>query len=276
VKLALLALAAVLFAENASSAEPTPDDEKRACFRAVDEAQRLHIAHKLVEARDQFLVCARPVCPALFRSDCVRWLAEVEAALPSVVLGAKDAQGQDLIDVHVSMDGRRVTDRLEGTSIAVDPGPHVFRFEWEAHGAVERQAVIREGEKDRLVSASFPVAPLVPVPREAVTSRGASSIPAGAWILGGLGVAGGVGFAALYFSADTQVNNLRASGCAPNCNVTSARTTLTLGYVSLGLGVASMGVATTWFLISRSRRETTAISIESTPGGGKASLVIVY
>jgi len=276
VKRPLLAIAVLLFARSARPAEATPEDEKRVCFQAVDEAQRLHIAHKLVAARDEFLKCARPACPALFRNDCVGWLAEVQAALPSVVFGAKDASGQDLLDVHVSVDGRTVTDRLEGTSKDIDPGPHVFRFEWEGR-VVEQQAVMREGEKDRLVTVTFPKAP----PRAA--AQGSRPVPVGVWILGGVAVAGVAGFTGLFLSTESDVNHLRAtcappvgSGC-PSSEVDSARTKVTFAYVSLGVGLASAAFATTWFLLSRSEKgEATAVSVEPAPGGGRASLRISF
>jgi hypothetical protein len=266
-QLALLVLGAVMCARRASPAE-APTDEKEACFRAVDDGQKLRANRKLIAARDAFIQCARSVCPALVRKDCAQWLSEVQVTLPSIVFGARDAQGKDLFDVHVSVDGNLLTDKLDGTSVAVDPGQHVFRFEWEGHGAVEQPALIREGEKSRLLTVSFPV-----------STRSARPIPVGVWIFGALGLVGGGGFAAFALWGQSDVNNLRTT-CAPACSasdVDSARTKVILANVSLGVGIASLGVATTWFIVSRSSGgSTTALSVEPALGGGRASFVFSY
>jgi hypothetical protein len=283
VKRLLFVTAVVLFARNARPADSAPDDDKRTCFRAVDEAQRLHIAHKLVAARDQFLLCARPTCPVLFRNDCVGWLSEVQAALPSVVFGARDSQGQDLMDVHVFVDGKPITSRLEGTSSDVDPGPHTFRFEWAGHGAIEQQAVIREGEKDRLLTVTFTPGHLLPATARPDRPPPATApIPVGVWIFGGLAVAGVAGYTGLFLSSASDLRHLQST-CAPTCpasDVDSARTKYILSYASLGLGIASAGFASTWFLVSRSRSshqgETTSLSIEPTPAGARASLRVSF
>ncbi len=276
-KLTLFVLATILgFAPSALSTEPPlDDDEKHACFDAVEEGQRLHISHKLLEARERFVKCARPVCPSLFRNDCAQWLAETQAALPSVVFGAKEPAGQDLIDVRVSVDGRPIAEKLEGTSTDVDPGPHVFRFEWEGHGAVEQRAVIREGEKDRQITVTFSAAN----PEGLRTTRSGSSTPIGVLLLGGLGVGGGVGFAALYASTASGVNELHTM-CAPNCSTSAVETQeikYSLGYASLAIGIASVGAATTWFFLSRSKKgETSSVSVAPAPGGGKLSLAVSF
>src|SRR5580704_17589938 len=103
-RFAFLISGAILCARTASPAEPIADD-KEACFRAVDEGQKLRATRKFVSARDQFIQCARSVCPALVRKDCAQWLSEVEVSLPSVVFGARDVQGRDVFDVRVTVDG---------------------------------------------------------------------------------------------------------------------------------------------------------------------------
>jgi hypothetical protein len=276
VKRTVYALAVALLAQRAWAAEPVLDDAQRACFSAVEEGQRLRIEHKLVEARDRLLQCSRPACPALFRNDCAQWLAEVQAALPSVVFGAKDARGQDLFDVAVYVDDRRVVARLAGTSMDIDPGPHVFRFEWEGHPAVEQKALIREGEKERQVVVSIGDA------EPAKEPGGASpGIPAGVWVFGGVGLAGLAGFAGLIASTDADVNHLRAT-CAPGCApgpVSGEEAKLGVAYASLAVGVASLGAAATWLLLTRGpRREaaTARLSVEPVRGGGRALLTVSF
>src|ERR1700733_10293046 len=87
-------------------AAPAFADEKAACLDAASKGQRFRDTHKLVEAREQLRVCAAAQCPAVVQSDCANWLADVEKALPSVVLSAKSGTGVDLVDVTVSVDGQ--------------------------------------------------------------------------------------------------------------------------------------------------------------------------
>jgi hypothetical protein len=210
------------------------------------------------------------VCPALFRNDCVGWLSEVQAALPSVVLAAKDPAGQDVIDVRVFVDGSPFVDTLNGIAHDVDPGPHVFRFEWAGHGSVEQSAVIREGEKDRTIVASFGASALPPPakPRQA-------HVPAGVWVLGGVALLGLGGYPALFVTADSNLNGLRATcGRTHTCNssqVDGVTIPEALAYVSLGVGIAAAGAAVTWYFVSRPSGETAALSLEPTAGGGTVS-----
>jgi hypothetical protein len=81
-------------------------DDKVACADAALKGQTLGRSHKLVAAREQLRVCAQSMCPTLVRTDCASWLADVEKALPTVVVTAKDEAGRDLYDVKVSANGR--------------------------------------------------------------------------------------------------------------------------------------------------------------------------
>ena len=127
----------------------------QACLGASEKGQRARSAGKLREARDQFLVCGAEVCPALVRRDCTQWQAEVMSTLPTVVLGAKDKQGRDLFDVTVSMDGETLTKKLDGKSVPIDPGPHTFKFEVVGAAPVTERALVKEGEKTRVISVKF-------------------------------------------------------------------------------------------------------------------------
>src|SRR5262245_56106628 len=96
---ARVALAAALVVSLSRAAPPQGDQVKVTCAQAYETAQRLREGHRLREAREQLLVCARPECPALLRRDCAPWLGEVEAVLPSIVVVARTADGQKEHDV---------------------------------------------------------------------------------------------------------------------------------------------------------------------------------
>src|SRR5262245_49024443 len=104
-------------------------DEKLACVTAAETAQQQRSANKLRQARASLHICARDVCPAVVRSDCTQWLAEVEASVPTIVLRAQDPRGADLTDVKVQLDGAPIADKIDGLPIEVDPGQHVLSWE---------------------------------------------------------------------------------------------------------------------------------------------------
>ena len=173
----------------------------QACLAASEKGQRARTAGRLREARDAFLVCGNEGCPAMVRRDCAQWQSEIIAMLPSVVFGAKDRQGRDLFDVTVSMDGETLLRKLDGKSVNVDPGPHTFKFEVMGSPPVIERALVKEGEKTRVITVSFSdVGGTAPSTdgggaQSTEPDRGARSAPNGGghtvfpWIVVGLGAA---------------------------------------------------------------------------------------
>jgi hypothetical protein len=228
-------------------------DEVHACVVASDEGQKLRDDGKLIAAQERFLQCAGDTCPAPVRAACGNWRAEVEARLPSIVLGARDPSGHDLVLVRVFVDGILATERLTGAGLPIDPGPHTIRFESGADVA-EEMIVAHAGEKDRLVSVSLGSAPATTALHE--SPRGSRTPPAGAWILG---LAGGVaigGFVFFGLSGQSDKDHL-AQTCAGSetCgqhDVSTAHTKLIVADVLLGAGVLALVGAAYWTLASRS------------------------
>ncbi|HEY6462313.1 MAG TPA: hypothetical protein VIY73_19230, partial [Polyangiaceae bacterium] len=110
--LALAGAAALSLAHAANASE------REACFSAAESAQRVRAQGHLLDAREKLRVCAHPTCPAAVRDDCTTWLAEVEEELPSIVVHARDAAGNDVADVRVLVDGVKVAERLDGLPVA--------------------------------------------------------------------------------------------------------------------------------------------------------------
>jgi len=135
----------------AGPAPPTTsgDVTKDQCVDANTKAQSLRRSRKLVAARAQLAICADPRCPAMVRDDCTQRVDELEKVQPTIVFDAKDGAGNDLSDVRVSMDGKPFVGKLDGTALAVDPGPHAFTFEVTGQPIVTRGFVLKEGEKLR-------------------------------------------------------------------------------------------------------------------------------
>src|SRR5271163_1557459 len=86
---------------RAAHADADDRSEKKACIAASEDAQQLKLDGKLTQARQRLFACARAECPAVVRQDCAQWIAQVNAELPTVVLGARDAEGRDLIEARV-------------------------------------------------------------------------------------------------------------------------------------------------------------------------------
>lgn len=137
------------------SSLPAQADDKAECLAAYDRAQDLRQQAKLVGARQQLLVCVRDVCPAAISRDCGQWLKEVETALPTATVSAKDASGNDLISVRVTLDGTVWLPTLDGKAHPVDPGPHTLSFETSNLPVVTEEVLIREGEKDRAITVTM-------------------------------------------------------------------------------------------------------------------------
>ena len=119
------------------------------CIAANESAQDLQAAGKLREARARLASCEATSCPGALREDCAKRVDAIDRAMPTVVFLAKDAAGNDMSAVRVTIDGALLTERLDGRALAVDLGEHLFRFEAKEGPVVMKKLVIHEGEKDR-------------------------------------------------------------------------------------------------------------------------------
>jgi len=128
------------------------DDEKQACVAAYEQGQFLKKEGKLRASREKLRTCARDVCPALVRNDCVTWLEQLERTVPSVVIEAK-RDDADITAARVTLDGNVVATRLDGKAIELEPGEHAIRIEPEEGAPMDRTIVVREGEKNRVISS---------------------------------------------------------------------------------------------------------------------------
>lgn len=152
--LAVFALAVSTTASSQSVAAEA--DPKEACLAAADTGQSLRDDGQYLGAREQFLACSRDVCPKLVHDQCAEWLRHIDEATPTVIFAAKDDRGQQLADARVLLDSKALVATLDGKAIPLDPGPHDVRFERDPHGVVNVHVVLRAGEKNREVTATFP------------------------------------------------------------------------------------------------------------------------
>lgn len=226
-----------------------------ACIQAAEDGEAARNAGQLLHARELFAKCSAAECPTVLRKDCTSWVEDAEAQIPSIVLGANDGRGHDVVEARASVDGALVRERLDGIAVALNPGAHVVRFESAGLPPVEVQVVLRAGEKNRPVLAAL--APPAPAPTASRASPPAvvspephPHVPAGAWLLGAVSVAGFAVFGTLGAIGSSDASTLRAT-CAPGCSdaqVQAVRTKLLGADVGLGVGVVSLALAT-WIAI---------------------------
>jgi hypothetical protein len=265
----ILAATAALCAAAAADAradEPDDDTNVEPCFAAAESAQPLMKQHKLRGARARLEVCSRDVCPRLARLDCRRWLDEVERAIPSVVVEAREVRDGATVavdDVRVVEDGVVVATRPGSTPLAFDPGSHVVRFERAGWPPVEKRFELAAGETRHVVEVTWDAAARPAIAAQAAGPVDAPStgetagrpaeapaarpIPWSAWALAGAGVvAAGTGayfeLTGLARRGDLDASCRASRACSPS-DVDGARDTMRIGDVTLGAGAVLLGAA---------------------------------
>jgi len=262
------------------------------CIAASENEVALRKQDKLQDALKQLVICAAPSCSTEVQTECRRRLADVKAAIPTVVLRATDTAGNDLVAVDVTLDGVALTSTLNGHALPVDPGSHVLRFTAAGKPTVEKTVVFAEGEKDRrvvvaigeaeaVVPAPVPVPVVVEPPRPPPPRTGPLYITG--FIVGGAGVAtvvvgavfGGLAFSK-WSSAEKDCNGTGGS-CAGNSNPNAASTSRSAGTfadvstATFIVGGALLATGVTLVLLGRPKSSATALSWSPAPiahGGG--------
>ena len=243
-----LSLAALWAPSRTARADGTPAVSQDACIDANAKAQELRRDGNFSQARTALHTCANRACPSMVRDDCARRLDELDRVQPTIVFSVRDASGADVSAVRVTMDGRKLADRLEGKALAIDPGTHAFSFEWAGQAPVTRQLVVREGDKGRQemidMSGTAPAAG-APAPNSASTKsfNSAAAFESGSpardhgaqsgatqrlwgYVVGGVGVAGlaaGAAFGLVALSASNDSKNECPVG---NCAIQNRQTAL--------------------------------------------------
>lgn len=247
-----LALAITLGGASASA--------DQACISAYEQTQTLRKDGKPVAAKAQAAICARDACPALLTKDCTKWLAELEAASPSVILDPRGANGALRTDARVKLDGAAMQEKIDGKPVALEPGSHTFVFEADSAQPAESTIVLREGEKNKKITVT-----LAPV---AETHTAGRPIPVGVWVFGGASVI------ALATSAVFAVDGLGKKSdldrCKPHCSasdVDAMSSSFTFADVALGAGVMA-GAAAIYLFLTRPSAEAASPAVGTGAGAG--------
>jgi hypothetical protein len=265
---------------GATRASTAHADTADRCIAAAEQSQPLQREGKLRAARELLIGCSRPQCPSVVRADCTKWLADLDALMPSVVVRAVDATGADVLGVRVSVDGEPLSPIPEGREIEIDPGTHTLRFEHEGSAAVEQQVVLRESERHRILTVSFaPAASTEPTPEPPPAPAPTTEAPAIsgrslALPVALIGVGGaGLGVASYFWLAGLSDRATMASGCAtthacPQSQIDSARAKLVVGDLVGGTGIVATAIGVGLLVFGSSAAPSvTPVAIEPALGG---------
>lgn len=275
---AALAAAALLVPQVAAA------DDKQACGDAYHQTQALRKEGKLQAARQQAVACTRDACAEFVRTDCARWLGEIDASQPTLVIAARDGAGRDLTEVRVALDGVPWLSALDAQAHPIDPGAHTLRFEVEGEAPREEQVLVREGEKAKKISITLgsapEPAPLVPRALEPVPpARLDDGTDVAPWIIGGVGLTslavGGVLAAVVLSEKSTFDEHCDATTrtCDPE-GIDARDTGETLGPIStvaMVAGAVGVGVAAVWLITDDDGEGTPTVATGPAFGPGGAS-----
>jgi hypothetical protein len=237
---------------------PRAEAGKRECAQAYVDAQKLMKTGQLNKAREQLDICAHDECLPAVRKDCVAWLDQVTASIPSIVAQAKGADGKDTVAVTLSIDGALVADHLDVRAIELDPGTHKVRFEMAGQDPIEQEVILRQGERNRVVSATFGAkapemhtAASTPAgPGDRVTASTAKPSRVAPLVFGGVAIAAIAGAGIFWYRAESARSDLEH--CAPACNpddVSAIKRDRLIGDILLAVSVVSAGLAV-YFLVN--------------------------
>lgn len=264
----------------AEQAGPSP--EVKACLDATEQGQKLRDGGSYLRARERFIACAGEQCPGEVRKSCVAWLEDLDKLVPTVVFGAS-AQGHDVTEMRVTVDGTAVAPRIDGKPVALDPGEHHFRFERPGEQPIEQTLVLRAGEKERLVGVRFGPEP---APASAAVPAAAAETPAQPvrpsttfYALAALGLTSLVAGAVLDISGYVF---LQQCGGNPSCTGSHERAEVQWRFVAgdllLAAGVGAGAAA--WLLRPRDAssggNRSAVLLVDPSPQGARLRLDVTF
>jgi hypothetical protein len=234
------------------------------CVDAHGRAQDLRDRGQLARARQTFLTCAQSACPSLVQQDCARYSEELAQLVPTVTFGARDASGADLPITTVYVDDVLLTSRLDdGRAYELDPGKHVVRY---VHDGKETtlKVVLNQGERSRLLVASFADRTAAPKREGRATSEAAEAASSGPkrsvfpLVVAGIGAAaavtGGVLFGVGSGSVPDSCSMSTKECAAPPGDPAFGKAESSVQLANAGLAIGISGAVTliggiVWYLV---------------------------
>jgi hypothetical protein len=141
-------------ANEAAAAAPDESGAVAECVAAHERAGILRLEQRWEDARAAMNACAAQTCPLALRTDCTRWLEELSALLPTLlVVIERDDDGKH--PVRLSIDGRELDLSESLRPIEVLPGTHRLEFTLPSYAPLFYDVSVREGEKNKVVRVRF-------------------------------------------------------------------------------------------------------------------------
>jgi hypothetical protein len=271
--------AGIAQAQSAPAAAPdAPKSASETCSAAYERTQTEKLAGHYVAASAAALECSQIQCSGAIVKECLRFYEALEADTPTLVFSARKAEGGELTDVRVEMDGQLAAEKITGRPLAVDPGPHDFVFIHPERGRLDVKETARVGDHARVLEVTFtdpnakPPAPDGALAPPVAMVKGPRRVPVMSYVLGGVGVVALGGFAYFRLSGVSDYNGYNST-CSPRCNpddVDPVRKKFVYSYVSLGVGIASLAGAGLVYVFAPRRDSVPAVQASITPHGDGA------
>jgi len=259
-----------------------PKSPAETCSSAYERTQTEKLSGHYVAAAAAALECSQLQCNSAIVQECVRFYSALEQETPTLVFSARKAEGGELTDVRVEMDGKLVAEQITGRPFATDPGPHNFVFIHKKRGLLRLSETARVGDKARVLEVTFADPNAKPgAPKDgAVPAEKKGGVPVATWVLGGIGVVGLGAFTYFRLSGVSDYNRMNKDksegGCTPDCNpadVDPVRNKFTYSYISLGVGAAALVGAGAFFIANRSSSGNTVQAGIAPRGDGAMAAV---
>jgi hypothetical protein len=240
-----LSPALVLVCSAPARAAPT----RQQCVSAYEDVQVAMRRSRLLAAKAGLQTCLDEACPAMLRGDCAGWLKEVESRTPTVVVECV-ADGAPVRDARLFVDGAVREAGVDGKAMELDPGSHTFRVEAASGAQASADALLREGEKLKVVRIDLTPQHAKPPPgRDGVVvgppppsfdQQQRRPVPWSVYALGGLGLAAAAGFTTFAILGSAGKSDLEP--CKPDCTqdqIDGVRQKFIVADVFLGVSVLS-------------------------------------
>jgi hypothetical protein len=226
------------------------------CVAASERAQIARDELRFSEARRALLGCAQASCPAVVQADCAKWLTQLDADQPTVVLVVRQGDKDVTDPVTVQVDGVEV-ELKPGQALPVDPGARRITVTLGDGRAANEAIVAAVGERNRRLSFQLPAPPAPaaqaavsrPVLTEPVATVAARPSPLVPALLSVGAVAGAVVFTSFGLLGNGALAPVQQAPCAAtrSCDpmaVAPARALYLVADLGLIVGVAFAAMAT--------------------------------
>lgn len=217
-----------------------------ACLSAHRTSQQRRDDGKLMEARALLIECSADKCPGIVRQDCVEWLKQVDAALPSVVFRAiSEGSDEPIADGALEVVWESGRHALDGRAVPMDPGTHTLRLMRDETTVASASVTILEAQKHQTVtfrvrSATAPAGGGLAIPL--APNRGERRSTALPWVLTAAGAVTLAAGATLSGTTWLALDDCHHDRNCSSSDAASIKTRLAVGDVTMGIGLVAAAV----------------------------------